>query len=56
MGLFLGLIFLEPDWGGPALLAVVCGLMLFLAGTKIRYMAVPVIGLMVARPITGTAM
>ena len=48
MGLFLGLIFLEPDWGSTALLAVVCGLMLFLAGTKIRYMAVPVIGLMAA--------
>ena len=48
MGLFLGLIFLEPDWGSTALLAGVCGLMLFLAGTKIRYMAVPVIGLMAA--------
>jgi cell division protein FtsW len=48
MGLFLGLIFLEPDWGSTALLAVVCGLMLFLAGTKIRYMAMPVIGLMAA--------
>ena len=48
MSLFLGLIFLEPDWGSTALLAVVCGLMLFLAGTKIRYMAMPVIGLMAA--------
>ena len=48
MSLLLGLIFLEPDWGSTALLAVVCGLMLFLAGTKIRYMAMPVIGLMAA--------
>ena len=48
MSLFLGLIFLEPDWGSTALLAVVCGLILFLAGTKIRYMAMPVIGLMAA--------
>jgi len=48
LGLFLGLIFIEPDWGAMALLAAVCGLMLILAGTKIRYMAPPVIGVMCA--------
>ena len=48
LGLFLGLIFIEPDWGATALLAAVCGLMLILAGTKIRYMALPVIGVMCA--------
>ena len=48
LGLFLGLIFIEPDWGATALLAAVCGLMLILAGTKIRYMAPPVIGVMCA--------
>ena len=41
--LFLGLIFIEPDWGATALLATVCGLMLFLAGTKLRFMVPPVI-------------
>ena len=48
LGLFLGLIFIEPDWGAMALLAAVCGLMLILAGTKIRYMAPPLIGVMCA--------
>ena len=48
LGLFLGLIFIEPDWCATALLAAVCGLMLILAGTKIRYMALPVIGVMCA--------
>ena len=43
--LFLGLIFIEPDWGATALLATVCGLMLFLAGTKLRFMVPPVISL-----------
>ena len=41
--LFLGLIFIEPDWGATVLLATVCGMMLFLAGTKLRYMVPPVI-------------
>ena len=43
LALFLGLIFIEPDWGASALLATVCGLMLFLAGTKLRFMVPPVI-------------
>ena len=43
LALFLGLIFIEPDWGATALLATVCGLMLFLAGTKLRFMVSPVI-------------
>ena len=43
LALFLGLIFIEPDWGATALLATVCGLMLFLAGTKLRFMVPPVI-------------
>jgi len=45
LGLFLGLIFIEPDWGATALLATVCGLMLFLAGTKLRFIVPPVIAL-----------
>ena len=48
LALFLGLIFIEPDWGATALLATVCGLMLFLAGTKLRFMVLPVIVLGVA--------
>jgi len=48
LALFLGLIFIEPDWGATALLATVCGLMLFLAGTKLRFMVPPVIVLGVA--------
>ncbi|MEC9080761.1 MAG: putative lipid II flippase FtsW [Verrucomicrobiota bacterium] len=43
LSLFLGLIFLEPDWGATALLAAVCGLMLILAGTKLWHMAPPVL-------------
>ena len=43
LALFLGLIFIEPDWGATALLATVCVLMLFLAGTKLRFMVPPVI-------------
>ena len=43
LSLFLGLIFLEPDWGATALLATVCGLMLILAGTKLWHMAPPVL-------------
>ena len=43
LALFLGLIFIEPDWGATALLATVCGLMLFMAGTKLRFMVPPVI-------------
>ena len=45
LGLFLGLIFIEPDWAATALLATVCGLMLFLAGTKLRFIVPPVITL-----------
>ncbi len=48
LALFLGLIFIKPDWGATALLATVCGLMLFLAGTKLRFMVPPVIVLGVA--------
>ena len=48
IGLFLVLIFLEPDWGSTVLIAAVCGLMLFLAGTKLRYIAIPVITLVPA--------
>ena len=55
LGLFLGLIFIEPDWGATALLAAVCGLMLILAGTKIRYMALPVIGVMCAGRLSAFA-
>ena len=50
IGIFLGLIFIEPDWGSVALMAAVCGLMLFLAGTKIRHMALPAI---IIIPIAG---
>ncbi|MEC8973359.1 MAG: putative lipid II flippase FtsW [Verrucomicrobiota bacterium] len=45
LALFLGLIFIEPDWGATVLLATVCGLMLFLAGTKLRFIIPPVIAL-----------
>ena len=48
IGLFLVLVFLEPDWGSTVLIAAVCGLMLFLAGTKLRYIAIPVITLVPA--------
>ena len=43
LALFLGLIFIEPDWGATVLLATVCGLMLFLAGTKMRFIIPPVV-------------
>jgi len=43
LALFLGLIFIEPDWGATVLLAMVCGLMLFLAGTKLRFIIPPVV-------------
>ena len=45
LGLFLGLIFIEPDWGATVLLAVVCGMMLILAGTKLRFIVPPVLAL-----------
>ena len=43
LALFLGLVFVEPDWGATVLLATVCGLMLFLAGTKLRFIVPPVL-------------
>ena len=43
--MFLGLIFIEPDWGATVLLATVCGLMLYLAGTKLRFIVPPVLAL-----------
>jgi len=43
LALFLGLIFIEPDWGATVLLATVCGLMLFLAGSKLRFIVPPVL-------------
>jgi cell division protein FtsW len=45
LGLFLGLIFIEPDWGATVLLAVVCGMMLILAGTKLQFIVPPVLAL-----------
>lgn len=35
----LGLIFLEPDWGTAALLATVCSILLYLAGTRVWLLA-----------------
>ncbi|HJO09827.1 MAG TPA: putative lipid II flippase FtsW [Verrucomicrobiota bacterium] len=43
LALFLGLVFIEPDWGATVLLATVCGLMLFLAGSKLRFIVPPVL-------------
>jgi cell division protein FtsW len=39
VGLAMGLIFLEPDWGTACLIGAVAGGMLVVAGTKLRYLA-----------------
>jgi len=44
IGLALGLIFLEPDWGTTLLLAAVSGIMLLVAGVRWRYFFPPLIG------------
>jgi cell division protein FtsW len=41
IGLTLGLILLEPDWGTTLLLAAVSCIMLLVAGTCLRYLVVP---------------
>jgi len=38
----LALVFLEPDVGTTVLLAALCGVMLFVAGTRLRYLVPPV--------------
>jgi cell division protein FtsW len=38
VGLTMGLIFLEPDWGTALLIGTVAGGMLIAAGTKLRYL------------------
>src|SRR6266536_5092592 len=43
IGLTLGLIFLEPDWGTTLLLASVSGTMLLVAGVRWRYFFPPLI-------------
>jgi cell division protein FtsW len=43
MGAVLGLIFLEPDVGTTLLLAAVCGVMLLLAGIRLRYFLPPLL-------------
>lgn len=40
IGVVLGLIFLEPDWGTAILLAAVSGIILFLAGARWDFLAV----------------
>jgi cell division protein FtsW len=42
IGLMLGLIFIEPDWGSTILLAGVGGAMLLIAGVRWRYILPPV--------------
>src|SRR5438034_8684964 len=44
IGLTLGLIFLEPDWGTTLLLAAVSGILLLVAGVRWRYFFPPLIG------------
>src|SRR6266498_2673355 len=43
IGLTLGLIFLEPDWGTTLLLAAVSGIILLVAGVRWRYFFPPLI-------------
>jgi len=43
IGLTLGLIFLEPDWGTTLLLAAVSGIVLLVAGVRWRYFFPPLI-------------
>ena len=43
IGLTLGLIFFEPDWGTTLLLAAVSGIMLLVAGVRWRYFFPPLI-------------
>jgi cell division protein FtsW len=40
----LALVFLEPDVGTAVLIAAVSGVVLFIAGTRLRYLAPPVLG------------
>lgn len=50
-GLFVGLILLERDLGNPAMLVGITGIMLFVAGVRLRYLmisAIPVIAGVVA--------
>lgn len=48
MGVVLGLIFIEPDVGTTLLLAAACGVVLLLAGIRLRYFLPPVLlGLLV---------
>ncbi|MCF7669415.1 MAG: putative lipid II flippase FtsW [Verrucomicrobia bacterium] len=43
MSVFLGLIFLEPDWGTTMLFAALSFSLLFLAGARILHIAVPIV-------------
>jgi len=43
IGLAVGLLFKEPDVGNALLLASVCGLLLLVAGTRLKYFLPPVI-------------
>ncbi len=43
IGMTLGLIFLEPDWGTTLLLAAVSGILLLVAGVRWRYFFPPLI-------------
>ncbi len=44
LGLFLGLVFIEPDFGTTMLLAMVGMLLLFLGGSRVGYLAVAGVG------------
>ncbi len=48
IGLTLGLIFIEPDVGNALLLATVSGIMLLVAGIRLRYFLPPVLAAAVA--------
>jgi cell division protein FtsW len=43
IGVVVGLIFLEPDVGNAVVLSAVSGAVLFMAGTRLRYLAPPVL-------------
>jgi len=44
----LGLVFIEPDRGTTILMAVVCGMMLLVAGVRLQHLALPAFGAVAA--------
>jgi cell division protein FtsW len=48
IGVVVGLIFKEPDVGNALVLAAVCGLVLLIAGIRLRYFVPPVLAVVVA--------